>query len=615
MSSEKNILLSTLGTSPMIVPQAFLTEGTSFDEVHIFTTDNEKAKDNYEKLNNFFKDKKVAFSFTITEDINLPNTTEQNHQFEESLYQWYLEKCGDTLPYVCLSGGTKTIPAIMQKAAQLFGAKEIFHVIPNKDAGKDPGTIEEVWNAIAINQIQVVRFGPETGWPAFRRISSSLPFSVSVCMEESFYKKKKPTDFIFLREIAGIQKRIKDHFKHQEKENVPFAGLLLLPSATRLWLKQPLQQSDWNWVNALPKTELHCHLGGFATQPPLLYEVRAKVKHPDKLKPVKDIHLPTQWPLPQETIPLNEYMHLGDNNGSTILSDPGCLEEQIKLLYEAFQKENIKYAEVRCSPYNYTRYQSALEVLEQITNTFQDLMDKADENNRCHVNLIIIVTRKDEGDLSSISKHLALAITAASNNKSDDGKCKVVGVDLAGFETKETRASYFQHDFEGAHRCRIAVTAHAGENDDAEGVWQAVFKLNARRIGHALHLFQAADLMRTFSDRGIAIEMCPYANYQIKGFFPMKDKEEKYPLLQYLKEGIPVTINTDNIGISAAGLTDNFMLAGKMLPELTRLNVLQLIRNGIEAAFISQTEKGKMLDLFEKGVLNACIRIPVENPK
>ncbi len=54
-----------------------------------------------------------------------------------------------------------------------------------------------------------------------------------------------------------------------------------------------------------------------------------------------------------------------------------------------------------------------------------------------------------------------------------------------------------------------------GENDDAEGIWQAVFKLNALRLGHALHLGQAPDLLQAVADRAVAIEMCPYANVHI----------------------------------------------------------------------------------------------------
>ena len=119
---------------------------------------------------------------------------------------------------------------------------------------------------------------------------------------------------------------------------------------------------------------------------------------------------------------------------------------------------------------------------------------------------------------------------------------------------------YFAPEFTAIHRCGIAVTAHAGENNDAEGIWQAVFKLHARRLGHALHLAQAPDLERSVIERRIGVEMCPFANYQIKGFAPMPD-QPRYPLLDYLRKGIPVTVNADNIGISAASLSENRVLS------------------------------------------------------
>jgi adenosine deaminase len=61
----------------------------------------------------------------------------------------------------------------------------------------------------------------------------------------------------------------------------------------------------------------------------------------------------------------------------------------------------------------------------------------------------------------------------------------------------------------------------------------------------------------------------------------------EYPLKRYLEAGIRVTINTDNIGISAASLTDNLLLAARMNPELSRLDLLKLQANALATAFVS----------------------------
>ncbi|MBK7522803.1 MAG: hypothetical protein IPI53_01125 [Saprospiraceae bacterium] len=156
---------------------------------------------------------------------------------------------------------------------------------------------------------------------------------------------------------------------------------------------------------------------------------------------------------------------------------------------------------------------------------------------------------------------------------------------MAGFEQPSTRPSYYNAQFDPIHRKGMALTIHAGENDDSEAIWDAVFKLNTRRIGHGLHLFQDQNLLKSVINRKIGIEMCPYANYQIKGFKPMDGVDIIYPLIYYLRKGAAVTINTDNIGISVASITDNFT-GGKMNPELTRMEILQIIRNGLEQALL-----------------------------
>jgi len=299
-------------------------------------------------------------------------------------------------------------------------------------------------------------------------------------------------------------------------------------------------------------------------------------------------------------------MKLGDNTGSRILSDPGCLRAQCHLLYEHLVANGVVYAEIRCSPSNYaTPDRSPYAVLSEIQAAFQACMETRAEptlsgpprSQPCHVNLIIIATRKSGGDRSDISRHLALAITAADQWRGPQS-CKVVGVDLAGLERTETRAAIFQSDFEAVHRVGLAVTVHAGENDDAEGIWQAVFKLNARRIGHGLLLGTYPDLLRAVADRGIGVEMCPYANLQIRGFAPLNNSSV-YPLLHYLKAGVRVSLNTDNIGISSASLSDNLLLAAKLSPGLTRLQLLWLQRHALDTAFVSAAERASMVSRFD----------------
>ena len=516
------------------------------------------------------------------------------------------EECGI---HVCLAGGFKTMSAAAQEAAGLLGCEKLFHI--TAPFGMQTDSNEDLLAAIAREDIRLIGLGSRSGWPTILELASE---------SETLPQLGEP----FLVEdyalCNAIHQRLEaaNRLAASEKElaTLPFPQIARWSPGERAWLNQPLDPAtDQAWLLALPKVELHCHLGGFATQGALLDQVRAAASCPDTLPAIINDSPPSGWPaavLPVEPKQrLAAYMKIGDNTGSKLLDDPGCLAEHCRLLHQHLVSQNVVYAEIRCSPANYaSNGRSPWTVLSEIKATFDGCMSSQPS---CHVNLIIIATRKDQGDYrTDIARHLSLAVTAAEHWRDDPG-CRIVGVDLAGYEDITTRAHYFREDFTAAHRNGLGITIHAGENDDAEGIWSAILDLNARRLGHALHLADSPTLLKTVVDRRIGIEMCPYANLQIKGF-PMDEaarestretpvatdsskqkRDTTYPLLAYLQAGIPVTVNTDNIGISSASLTDNFLLLPRLCPGITRLHVLQLLRNSIDQAFLSVTGKSCLL--------------------
>lgn len=589
-------LLISLGTSPAIVPEAFLLPEVDFAEVHVLTTASVKESD-LVTIAQWFRDRhpEVTLTFTRVDGFTDLKSEKDHAQFEEVLYRWWLTKRSPShLPYVCLSGGFKTMSGAMQRAASFLGAEEVFHVLCDRDP---PPKVPEVEAALADRQIHWIRIGEETGWPQLREIpAENFPLVIAESRGEAAVATAPDLAFRDLlarildrsRNIAGAWNRL---------GQLPFPVLATWAPADLDWLDEPVcAERDRPWIQALPKIELHCHLGGFATHGELLRTVRKAALNPESLPELDEPSQPEAWPEPSKPVDLTDYMHLGNATGSTLLRDPGCLRHHCSLLYRHFRDHNVCYAEVRCSPANYiSEGRSPWQVLKEIKEAFDCGMT---EDPGCLVNLIIIATRREKGDYrASISRHLSLAVTAAEH-WTNPRECRVVGVDLAGFEDTTTRAHYFRDEFTGVHRCGLALTVHAGENDDAEGIWRAVFDLNARRLGHALHLVDSPELMRSVADRGIGVEMCPFANYQIKGFSPMAGKGT-YPLKRYLEAGIRVTINTDNIGISSASLTDNFLLAARMCPDLTRRDILQILSHSADCAFLSPGERDKMRESIQ----------------
>lgn len=619
------VLLISLGTSPAIAPEAFLIPDVEFSAVHILTSEAPCV----DIVRKYFPKHAPQCDLTVSRVNGFTDLkTEKDHfHFEEVLARWVLLRAPErSHRWICVGGGFKTMSNAMQKIASVLGAAQVFHVIA--EGSPLPSTVDEVLEAERQKRIHWIRLGSESGWPQLRDASCrEFPLShlTSRCSDEFLVDAP---DSAFSDQLKAIVKR-SHHIADQwvRISELPFVELATWSPSDLQWLESKVDpEADRQWIARIPKVELHCHLGGFATDGTALESIRSEAINPQRLRPVVPVDVPSDWPIPAKAIGLEPYRKLGDNNGSTLLKDSGCLKAQCRNLYAHLLQERVVYAEIRCSPANYAeadgdseatmdsgRNRSPWKVLQTIRDTFNECILKARDSMEpipCHVNLILIGTRQDKGDFRpNIARHLALAVTAAEHWNNPKGCC-VVGVDLAGYENVETRAHYFREEFQAIHRCGLALTVHAGENDDSEAIWRAVFDLNARRIGHGLTLKQSPDLLRSISDRGVGIEMCPYANLQIKGFAlehageadARAGSSAKYPLKQYLNEGVRVTVNTDNIGISAASLTDNLLLAGRLCPELTRMDVLRLQRNAIDTAFASVLQRAELLTQVSRNI-------------
>jgi|GEM_PF-3318692 len=570
----------------------------------------------------------IPLELWIPEGLAQIESMEDQMVLEEAIYLAYRraldEAGGPSQLLVCIAGGYKTMTATLQKAATQLGARQLFHVIaaPN-DKGEFPlAERSSVRDAAEAGKIQVFPLGEEPGWATFRAVSAP-PWtgvvdrgggdgatSLGVIQWDS-------TALHYRRDLKRAQAALQTEARGRHFEQELFAALAYWPEGEVESLNAPLDPdnaADAAWVLALPKIELHCHLGGFGLDPERLLALAAAVRSEggtvEKALVVAaeieerqgEVGFPDGWPLPTEPVGLDPYMNLGNLNGSRILSSPAALRLQVKMLYAALMEDHVCYAEIRCSPNNYSSPgRPAWTVLEDIVDAFAAARAEALAAGGavCEIRLIVIASRKRDGDLSDISRHLSLAVTAADAvpvGEVGESYPGVVGVDLAGFEIKETRPMYFKTDYHPVHRCGLNITVHAGENDNVESVWQAIYELKADRLGHALALSGAEELQRVVARKGIGIELCPYANVQIAGFAPLSG-DRVYPLREFLDAGIRVTVNTDNPGISSATLTENLLLVARLCPErqpLTRAEVLKLQRNALEVAFVGPQVRSRI---------------------
>ena len=192
--------------------------------------------------------------------------------------------------------------------------------------------------------------------------------------------------------------------------------------------------------------------------------------------------------------------------------------------------------------------------------------------------------------------------------QNDDVAARVRGFDLAGNEGSSKTAALREAFMPMMEKC-LHITIHAGETQEVQSVWEAVYHLSAERVGHGLTLKDDSALMEKFKDRNIAIEMCPSSNFQIVGFqdrfLPSTAFRKVYPLKEYLDQGLRVTVNSDNPGISRTDFASELHKAARMTPGgLSLWEICLLIKNGFRSSFAKRQDRHAMLLKAEAEILS-----------
>lgn len=190
-------------------------------------------------------------------------------------------------------------------------------------------------------------------------------------------------------------------------------------------------------------------------------------------------------------------------------------------------------------------------------------------------------------------------------------ECRVVGFDLAGQED-EHHPQEFRAEYEQISRMHIPVTIHAGENAPVEFVESAILDLRARRLGHGLALAEDRLLMERARDDGICIELCPVSNFQTNAVYPKgkSDQGREYPLHEFFRKGLNVTLNTDNPVVSHTNMVKECFQASYAISKqgLTLWDLLRILRTGFTQSFLTQPERHALLELADQIVFDLFSR-------
>ncbi len=335
---------------------------------------------------------------------------------------------------------------------------------------------------------------------------------------------------------------------------------------------------DRETILAWPKAELHCHLDGSLRLATML-DLAREQDQPDLLPADDEAGLAAELATVDQSATLEEYL-AWFGYSIPLMQTRDALHRIAYELAEDAARENVRYLEVRYGPILHTE---AGLTMWQVSDAVLAGLRDAERDHGIRTGVIVCGLR-DRFESAS----LAQAELAASYR----GK-GVIGFDLAGGE-RGNPAEMHGAAFYLARKELLNITVHAGESFGPASIRQALFKCGAHRIGHGVTLGQDPELLRYVVDRQIPLEVCPTSNVQTH----VVASYEAHPVAEYVRAGVPVTINTDNRLFSRTTVTDELWLAHTRC-GIPAAALREIVLNGFRHAFLRHGEKLALLDEVE----------------
>src|SRR5262245_54020594 len=179
-------------------------------------------------------------------------------------------------------------------------------------------------------------------------------------------------------------------------------------------------------------------------------------------------------------------------------------EVTVDIVTQAARK-NVRVLELRYSPIIHTY---AGVTIRQAIRAVLSGMNQARQRYPIQTGLIVIAMRQHGPHIAKILARSSIAEAQHLHDRSG-----VIGFDIAGAE-RGNPPRLFAEAYRIAAAGGLGLTAHAGEDEDARYVWQAIDELGVQRIGHACSAVKDGKLIRRLARDRILVECALTSNYQ-----------------------------------------------------------------------------------------------------
>lgn len=319
------------------------------------------------------------------------------------------------------------------------------------------------------------------------------------------------------------------------------------------------------FIQGLPKVELHLHIEG-SLEPELLFELAQR----------NNIDIPYESPQAlrkaYEFEDLQSFLDIYYQGANALRTEQDFYDLTWAYL-ERCKADNVIHTEIFFDPQTHTDRGIEFEtVINGIHRAMQDGSEKLGITSQIMACFLRHLSEESAIEtLQSIVKH----------------KDKIVGVGLDSSELGHPPEK-FKRAFQQAKEAGLLTVAHAGEEGPAQNIIDSIEMLGVSRVDHGVRCVEDASLVEALIESKMPLTVCPLSNIKLCVF----DEMEQHNIVDLLRKGVAVTINSDDPAYFGGYMTDNFMAVSNAHP-MTKAELAQFTINAINASFISEALKAK----------------------
>ncbi|MBB65604.1 MAG: hypothetical protein CMO81_11140 [Waddliaceae bacterium] len=319
-------------------------------------------------------------------------------------------------------------------------------------------------------------------------------------------------------------------------------------------------QVSRDFIQNMPKVELHLHLGGSY---PLSYLEEISTDHDrqclhEYLCPKRDI------------ISYHEWFRVFDVIERVVDSE-SKVEEGARRLCHDLAKDGVIYVEIRTGLKDYGQgYVAYIDAVQRG-------IERGIKETGIQARLILSFRRNTPFDLAKLTVEEAIA-------RKDKG---VVGIDVSG-DSGIGNIEPLLPLLTKAKESGLGICIHMGECVEECDQKLILDHIIPHRIGHGVHL--GDDAHKIVHENKLAVEACLTSSVIAQ----MIAKEEHHPAIEWWKNGHPVCFSTDDPLIFQVSLTDELWKLSQM-ENLDKKQLVELSYDALNYSFLSKEEKESLI--------------------